>query len=119
MPNPHRSRHPWRNFAILALAACGLLMATASLASAANAIQTENALPGTTGWRHTNGHRGQGRQRLANLQIRAGRGLDGEHGHQHEAESQPGRKNGTGSAKFRQPLHIGKSPAFAPGPGRR
>jgi hypothetical protein len=53
MSTPARSRHPWRDFAILALAACGLLLAFASLASAANAIQTENALAGTAGWRHT------------------------------------------------------------------
>ena len=45
-------RHPWRRFASIALAACGLLLALSSLASAANAIQTENALPGTAGWRH-------------------------------------------------------------------
>lgn len=36
---------------ILAMAACGLVLACTSLATAANAIQTENALPGTEGWR--------------------------------------------------------------------
>ena len=49
----HPSR-PWRRFAILATAVCGLVLACASLATAApNAIQAENALPGTDGWRHT------------------------------------------------------------------
>ncbi len=37
--------------AVLTLLACGLVMALASTASAATAIQTENALPGTPGWR--------------------------------------------------------------------
>ena len=36
---------------LLALLACGVLLALASAASAANAIQIENALAGTSGWR--------------------------------------------------------------------
>ncbi len=45
-------RRPWRRAAILTALACGLLLALATMASAApNAIQTENALPGTANWR--------------------------------------------------------------------